>query len=51
MSITAPNAFMYVDCDVPPEMTLDEWRRRNPTPTPTRVRLRRAVRRISYAVA
>jgi hypothetical protein len=34
-----PTAFMYVDCDVPADMTLDAWRRR-PSEQPRKRRRR-----------
>ncbi len=37
--------FRYIETDIPPGMTLDEWRRRRP-PAPRRRRPRLALRRL-----
>jgi hypothetical protein len=45
MSSDSAHTFMYVDCDVPPEMTLDTWRRRRTEPAGARRRMWGALHR------
>jgi hypothetical protein len=48
MSSDSAHTFMYVDCDVPPDMTLDTWRRRRTEPAGSRRRMWRALHRAAH---